>query len=257
MLLRLIRCHSWPYLRQHRLRTCLTVLGVALGVATVIAISDASESVLASFQYMVRAVAGDSELEVTSPVGKVAESVIAQAAAAPGVRAAAGVVESFLPLADRPSDAVLLLGIDFLGSSIWETQFPRAAIQIPDELGFVNQLDSVVVTRRFAEHLGLRMGDELRVIGPKGVAKLRVRGMLGETESTRLFDGALLVMDLPAAQILLDRSGWVDRVAVQTEPATAREAIRDRLSDAVGTAYEVGAPESSATRWTSCSFPCG
>ncbi len=243
MLLRLIRCHSWPYLRQHRLRTCLTVLGVALGVATVIAISDASESVLASFQYMVRTVAGDSELEVTSPVGKVAESVIAQAAAAPGVRAAAGVVESFLPLADRPSDAVLLLGIDFLGSSVWETQFPRAAIQIPDELGFVNQLDSVVVTRRFAERLGLRMGDELRVIGPKGVAKLRVRGMLGETESTRLFDGALLVMDLPAAQILLDRSGWVDRVAVQTEPATAREAIRDRLSDAVGTAYEVGAPE--------------
>lgn len=243
LVVQLIRRHSWPYLRQHRLRTCLTVLGVALGVATVVAISDASQSVLSSFQHMVRTVAGDSELEVTAATGRVAEDLVAETGALPGVQAAAGIVESFLPVAERPEETVLLLGIDFLGSSVWQTQFPRGAFEIADELEFVNRLDSVVVTRRLAGRLALAKGSELRLIGPRGAATLRVRGFLADVESTRLFGGALVVMDLPAAQILLGRQGWVDRVAVQVAPGGRLGDVRQALSGVGGGKYEVAAPE--------------
>jgi putative ABC transport system permease protein len=239
----LIRRHSWPYLGEHKLRTGLTVLGVALGVATVVAISDASESVLASFQHMVRTVAGDSELEVSAASGHVAEDVIADAAGVSGVAAAAGVVETFLPLADAPQESVLLLGIDFLGSPVWQTQFPRSAIEIDDELAFVNRLDSAAVARRLAQRLGLEKEGELRVIGPRGAVTLRVRGFLGDTEATRLFDGALVVMDLPAAQRLLGRDGWVDRVALQLASGPPVEEVRRAVARAVGPEYDVAPPE--------------
>src|SRR5262249_32589631 len=114
LIARLLRCQTIPYLRQHRARTLLTAVGIGLGAATVVAIADVSASMLESFRDMVSTLAGDSELEISAPVG-VDEALIDQVGRVPGVHAAAGTIERFLPLADRPDDMVLLLGLDFLG----------------------------------------------------------------------------------------------------------------------------------------------
>jgi putative ABC transport system permease protein len=115
----LLRLVSRPHLAAHRLRTALTVIGVALGVAAVIGIADASRSVLASFEHMVRTVAGDCELEVTSAAGLLDDDLVERVAAQRGVKAAAAIIETFVPLADEPTRSVYLLGIDFLRSPVW------------------------------------------------------------------------------------------------------------------------------------------
>src|SRR3989442_3730728 len=115
----LVRVVTLPHWSEHRLRSTLTVIGVALGVATVIGIADVSESVLASFRHMVESIAGDSELEITSAAGGVDEGLVARVAETPGVRAAGGLIATFLPLAGRPDETLYLLGADFLGSPVW------------------------------------------------------------------------------------------------------------------------------------------
>ena len=49
LLAHLLRVVSLPHWRSHRVRSALTVVGVALGVATVVGVADVSRSVLASF----------------------------------------------------------------------------------------------------------------------------------------------------------------------------------------------------------------
>src|SRR5436853_407050 len=83
-----------------------------------------------------------------------------------------------------------VIGIAFLGSPVWQTQFPRNVIDIADELEFLSRPDSVLVSRRFAAREHLDLGGELRIVTPSGARALRVRGLLGDAPPARLFDGA-------------------------------------------------------------------
>lgn len=239
----LLRVVSLPHWLEHWSRSVLTVLGVSLGVATIIAVGDVSESVLASFHQMVRTVSGASELEIRSATGSVDEDLIRRAASVEGVHTAAGLVESFVTLAEQPDESLYVLGVDFLGSPIWEGQLPRSAIEIPDEILFLNHADSVALSRQFGERLGLLEGQPLRVVSPLGPRTLTIRGFLGDIAPARLFDGAIAIMDLPAAQELLDRRGRVDRIAVQVISGAPVADVRVRLAASLGPTVEVGPPE--------------
>ena len=125
-------------------------------------------------------------------------------------------METFVGLPGQPAETLYLLGMDFLGSPVWEAQLPRDAIDIPDELLFLSQRDSVMLGRAFADRAGSGPDAELRVV----VAARRADACACADSSatcrpTRLFDGAIAVMDLPAAQRLLGREGQVDRIAVE------------------------------------------
>jgi len=126
--LQLLRALSLPNLRAHRTRTLVTIVGVALGVAAFVGIADVNRSVIASFEESLRTIAGEAEIEIDPLGGSLPEDDVARAADVPDVAAAAGMLETFLPLADDPTESVYVLGIDFLGSPVWSAQFPREAI---------------------------------------------------------------------------------------------------------------------------------
>jgi putative ABC transport system permease protein len=239
----LLRTLTLPHWRQHRLRTGLTVAGVALGVATVVVMIDVGNSVLASFEHMLTTMVGTMELEVTSPSGTVDERLLAIAAALPDVQDAAGLVEGFVPLAEHPDESLYLVGIDFLGSRAWEEQFPHRRIAIEDELLFVSDPTSVALTPTLAARLHLTPDAALPVVTPDGVRTLHWRGTLGDIAPVALFDGAIGVMDLPAAQLFLNRVDRFDRIGIRLRPGVAVDEARNRLATALGPGVEVASPE--------------
>ena len=238
------RLVSWPHWRSHALRTILTSLGVALGVATVVGIADVSRSVLGAFRSMVEAVAGEAELEISSPIGNVDQAVAESIATVPGVEATSGIIEQFLSIEGAEDQSVYLLGIDFLGSSLWRKQFPREAIEIDAELAFLNQLDSVAVPRDWMRGHDLALGDHLRVVTPNGSRELTIRGVITDAPAARLFGGALLLMDLPAAQALLDRAGQVDRIGVDVADGADIERVRASIHERLAS-QGAGVPSAS------------
>lgn len=240
--IRLLRALSLPNLRAHPARTLVTIVGVALGVAAFVGIASINRAVVASFANTLQTIAGDAELEVDPAAGTLAEATVGRAAAVPGVDTAAGLLEAFVPLADDPVESLYLIGIDFLGSPVWSTQFPARALEIPDQLLFLSQPSSVVVTRAFAARRGLGLGDPLRVTGPEGTRTLYVRGLLDDVAAARLFGGALAIMDLPAAMHELGRDR-LDRILIRLAPGADRAAVRDALAAALGPGAVVGAPE--------------
>jgi len=66
MLLRLI---TWPYVRKHRLRTVLTMVGIVLGVAVFVGMHTANQSVLLAFYKTIDRIAGKAELQITREKG--------------------------------------------------------------------------------------------------------------------------------------------------------------------------------------------
>jgi len=245
------RQFSWPHWAAHLTRTILTSVGVALGVATVVGIADVSRSVLAAFEDMVNTVAGEAELEVASPIGDVSESLVGELEILPDVEAAAGVIEQFLPLTDHPEESLYLLGVDFLDSPLWRLQLPRDQIEIADELAFVAQPDSVVLSSKFLDTHRLDLGETLQVTTSEGSRSLVVRGVLRDAPAARLFGGAIAIMDLPAAQLLLMREGRVDRVAIELADGIDSAAAEKRLHTAIevthgaqeGNQLEIASPE--------------
>ena len=129
----LLRDVTWPHWRAHPIRTAATVLGIALGIASVVGMSDVSATVLDAFREMADTVGGERAVEITTASGRIPEALIDRLTQVSGTEAAAGVVESVLPLAQPPGDELYVLGVDFLRSPIWRAQLPREGMTIPDE----------------------------------------------------------------------------------------------------------------------------
>jgi putative ABC transport system permease protein len=225
----LLRAISLPYFARHTARIGLTLLGIALGVAATVATSSVTDSVFGSFRQTVEATAGRAALHLTNGGAGVPEELVNEALSVPGVAAAAPLVEGFVTLIESAGETVAIFGLDLLGDGQHEAQMPRAAVDIPDNLAFVNAMDSVAIPRTFATARGYRLADSLAVTTPDGPRQLVVRGLLEPVGPARLFGGVVGLMDLPAAQRLLAKDGKVDRVDITLEAGASSSEVARQL----------------------------
>ena len=97
-MLALLSTISWRHVRRHRLRTLLTFVGMALGVAVIVAIALVNRSLSTSFQATIEQIAGKAVLQVSNAESGMAESIFPTIRDTEGVQHAAAAVEGFLPV---------------------------------------------------------------------------------------------------------------------------------------------------------------
>ena len=216
------------HLRQYPGRTLLGILGIALGTAVYLSISLAAASAIESFQAGVAAVAGKAQWRVQSPGAPLNENLFARLSRLPGVKAAAPVVRSVLQLRGPHRGPVLLLGIDpFSEKDFRDYEFAQEGglpgrLSRRDWVGFLTSPDAVLVGQPLASRLGLRVGDHLPVLVGAARKSLTVRGIFRSGSGLYPLDGAVLLMDVAAAQELLDRVGLLDYIDLLTTGTEAR-----------------------------------
>ena len=96
-MIRLLRLISARHFSHHRLRTLLTFLGIAFGVAVIIAIAVVNRALIVSFQSTIDQVAGKAVLQVSNAESGIPESILPAVRDAYGVKDAAPAVEGFAP----------------------------------------------------------------------------------------------------------------------------------------------------------------
>src|SRR5207249_11136636 len=101
---RLLQTLSWRHVRRHQLRTALTFLGIALGVAVIVAIAMVNRSLTSSFQSTIEQIAGKAVLQVANGESGINESLFPVIRDTPGVQDAAAAVEGFLPVSGKRSE---------------------------------------------------------------------------------------------------------------------------------------------------------
>ena len=226
------------FLRGSGARLALTVVALACGVGLVCAVDLVNRAVLDAFTEVVDTMAGRASLQIsTGGAGLFSEAVVETVAAVPGVELAVPVVNATAFVADDTGELLTVQGVEVTNESAVRVYEARDAggLAIEDPLVFLNQPDSVVLTKSFAQRRGLSMGSAVRLETPTGNRTFTVRGLLEPRGVAQVYGGNLVVMDLYAAQAAFARPGFVNRVDVvvdrQADPSSVAQAIRARLPE--------------------------
>src|SRR5438128_9689007 len=148
---RLLQTLSWRHVRRHQLRTALTFLGIALGVAVIVAIAMVNRSLTSSFQSTIDQIAGKAVLQVSNGESGIIEAAFPIIRDTPGVRDAAVAVEGFLPVRGAEKERLYVYGVDLLtDTAIRDHRFVGATSDFDQALDFISQPDSIALTESFS-----------------------------------------------------------------------------------------------------------
>lgn len=216
------------------------MFGVALGVATLVAIDIVNGSSNSTIDELVSAYAGRAAITVRAGAGTLPADGLARVQRIEGVRAAAGSIQGALLVGGEARVALPFIAGTGDEDAVREHVLESGARPAPGE---------VVLGREAARRLGLREGDRLATLTPAGPRGLRVSGVLADAGVGRANGGFLAVLPFATADELYARSGRLDAVDVVTAPGADVAAVAQRIEHAVpGASAETPAARGGQTK---------
>ena len=198
---------AWRSVSSRRVRSLLTIAGIALGVGVLFAAMATNAGIDSSIDTTVHQMMGRADLRVSAfgETGLGPDSLTA-IAATPGVGVVAPQLEerTYLQLAPGASrsgfnDAVTILGID----PVADPRLHDLPIASGQPLGS-GPADSVLITERLSSATGLGVGAQLPLLGSAKAGPLvfEVAGIVSGAGPFVATDGRTVIMPIAAAQQL-------------------------------------------------------
>ncbi len=239
---------SLRYLIRHPWQIGLAVLGVALGVAVVVAVDLANGSALLAFDLSTEAVTGRATHQVVAGPGGLPDDAyrrLVLAAEASGAGAAvAPVVEDWGTAGAGPDGkggrTLHLLGIDPFAEAPFRPYLStlgggadgagrRGSGARIDLAGFLTRPGAALLAGQTARELGVQVGQRLRLRVEGRAVEVLVLGTIEpRDESTRRAVADILVVDIATAQELSGRIGLLSRIDLIVPPGRAGERLLAR-----------------------------
>ncbi len=229
--MRLFRQFIIRRLLQERLRSAATILGIALGIAVIIAIQLTNDSSLRGFATAIETVAGKTSLEIVGAGLGLDEMKLAQL----GWLRAYGLVSPVIEgdaqakIENGATESLRILGVDILRDRSFR-EYKLLAFAKPEAkqqnqsadqpsptqfLSLISDSHSIILTEKFASRHNLKIESKIELtIGDKAEL-FTVRGLLKNEGPARTLDGSFALMDIAAAQLAFRRLGRLDRVDVK------------------------------------------
>jgi putative ABC transport system permease protein len=257
---RLFRHFILRRMAEERARTITTVIGIALGIAVVLAIQLTNASSVRGFEAALTSVAGRTSVEILGS-GGIDETRLTDLGWLRGFGAMSPVIEGEMAIVTgsenraRRTEAVKVLGVDILqdltlrdyvldargegsepggskpGGSKPEGSEPggsqrqgsqhQGSLTSQQFLELLTSPRAIVITEKLARRRGYALGDELQLMAGDRVNTFVIRGLLEDEGPATVMDGSFVLMDIAAAQLAFDRLGRIDRLDVQLTGAGA------------------------------------
>jgi putative ABC transport system permease protein len=222
---KLLTKSSVRYLGQHRTQLVLSVLGVAMGVAVVLAIDLATQSARTGFRISAETVSGRATHQITSDVAPIDERILPRLRTELGVRESAPVVEGFASSPLLPGQALRILGIDPFSEGPFRPFVVGGGLGV-EVADFITTPRGVVIAQATATRAGVAVGDSLPVLVDGRAWSLPVVGTVDPTDPlARAGLGDVLLMDVSGAQEVLDLVGGLTRVDLRLPDSADGEAM--------------------------------
>ena len=244
-MLQLLRLVSLRHVFGSPLRSMLTLIGIAVGVATVVGIAAINRSVMEAFRSTIDKVAGKADLTVASESLGFPEELLDTVRAVPGVLHAAGGISINAPVQGSPSESMYVLGVDLLDDGYFRSYegVDTDVGKLGDDLEFLNSTDRVLITDKYATEHKLKTGDTINLVTQEGAKPFVIHGLLKETGPMKAFGGSVAVMFFGSFQEAFARGRTLNRIDVAIDQKVGLEVMKERLAKVVGPGIEVDSPD--------------
>ena len=200
-------------LREGRLRTIVTIVAVALGVAIALAIDLANATAVDSFASSVNVVASRVNLQILGIGRGFDERTLLRVAALPGVISAAPVIEDNIVIGaqrghPQAGEVLRVLGVDLLQPLPRDAGTPARSADISADT-LVNGRGAVI-SARVAKRWHLQVGSRFSTLAGARSVSLTVAGIL--PPSVVGIDSSVVFVDIATAQDMFDKVGLLDRI---------------------------------------------
>ena len=205
---------SARYTLAHPWQFGLSILGIALGVAVVVSITQAGASAKRAFELSNQAITGSTTHQLIASSAGFDESIYRRVRLALPGTPAAPVVEGYVVIPGLEGRVFTLLGVDLLSEG------PFRGFLRPGEPGTNIDLSAllrvpggVVVSSSLAVTLGVELHDPLMIVAAGRPREAVVAGIIQAADGLASETQAdLLIADISTAQELLHRIGRLDRI---------------------------------------------
>jgi putative ABC transport system permease protein len=188
----------------------LTVLGVALGVASVLSIQILNQNALAAFEGSMHAVSGDADLSVLGRMPTFPDSLY-----------------------------VDVMGFDFFAPVRvpWKGGSPGDISQVLAQVGWA------AFTPKLADQMGWSVGDSVKVYSGSRAVWLHTGALVDFQKLSPLASPKMVVMDIAQVQHLLGRSGQIHQVDIVVKDQMRVSEVQLRLQEKLGPSVQVVTPQ--------------
>ncbi len=220
------RALVWGHLGANKLRTAVTIVAVALGVAIALSVDLANTTAVSSFASSVNVISNHVNLQVLGVGHGFDERTILRVQAVPGVDYASPTIEDSITIGARVGDAfsgeiLRVLGVDLLrpvpGSAGTLATPGGVATETPavDPWVLVNGHGAFVSPRVAAAH-HWRAGSDFTALAGDRIVHLRVAAVL--PAGIAGIDSSVIFVDIATAQELFNKLGKLDRIDCIVDP---------------------------------------
>jgi putative ABC transport system permease protein len=204
---RILSRSIWKYFFKHPWVILLSIIGVSIGVAVVVAIDIANTSAQKAFQISVENVTGTSTHQITGgPLGMDESFYTALVMEFPQIEASP-VVDGYVKL---QGETIHLMGLDIFSSSYMTDEMSGTFDM--SALALLVEPRTVLVPYVMANRMDITAGDMITISIGGLETQVKVIGNVGQEGDSKI-DG-LLVADISTAQELLGKIGVIDNISL-------------------------------------------
>ncbi len=241
----IFRRFTLRHLQDEPARFVLTLLGIALGIALMVAIRLANGAAISSFQDSIDLMAGKTNLSLSSTGIPLPETLLKDLMDTRRLGQLFPVVEGKMAPEDNPKEFITVLGVDLLkDSEARNFQVLGAqgkALTAAEFLKLLPQSEGVFLSQKYAQAKDLAVGQKVHFFINDQDQTLTLSGLLQNTGVGRAMDGTLALMDIAAAQKVFGKIGKLDRLDWVIPEEADREILEAQLRK-LYPAYKVERP---------------
>ena len=244
-------------IQRRPLRTILSMLGIMIGVAGILALGITNEASIRAIENIFEQSSGKTDLMILPASGNTAlqENVLLKANRLASVKTVLPITMAQTTLAGETDGAtlnlsffgmesggLLLYGIDpILELSVRDYTITQGRFLSNEGSGF-----EVVLVEDYAEEEEIAVGEFVEILTPNGLEKLLIVGLIAKDGPGNTNNGVFGVIPIGTAQQIFNRRGEFDQLDIlltennKDQVEAGRVELQSRLGDEVSVTYPAG-----------------
>lgn len=228
------------YISRRLFQSILFIIGVALGVAVVIAIDLANGSATQAFSLSTESVTGRATHQIVGSTDGIPSDIYTAIRIDAGIRNSAPVISDLIRAIDVPQP-LRLLGVDPFAEPPFRNYLSTIEVIGEDDISvfealnrFISEPDTILISQTLADDINKQPGDYLTLRVNNADREVRIIGVLRPSDalSQQALDNFVMT-DIASAQEILGLEGKVTRIDLLLEDDTDFATINSVLPEGV------------------------